>query len=145
MVRALRWMSLPFAAVCLGAPLWSLVTEYERYAGKSPVQAQVLSARISSPRSRGSPGGYEADIRYPVGNRLAESRLEVTTYKLLKAGDTVQIFVDRKTGEAMDDGRFESLVMVGWGVVAAAFFVFAGFRYSGILLREDALARAPSR
>jgi hypothetical protein len=134
MLRAVRWISLPFAGLCLGAPLWSLVTDYKQYAGKSPIQAHVLSARISSPRSRGSSAGYEVEVRYLVGNHLVERRLEVTTYRLLKVGDRIQIFVDQETGQAIDDGRFGSWVMVGWGILGTIFFVLAGFRYSGSLL-----------
>jgi hypothetical protein len=140
MLRVVHWISLPFAVFCLGAPLWSLVTDYERYVGKSLVQAQVLSARISIPRSRGTPGGYEVGVRYPVGNHFVESRLIVTAHKLLKVGDTVEIFVDRETGDAVDDGRFESWEMLGWGTVATTFFVLAGFRYSGKILREEVSA-----
>lgn len=114
-----------------------MVTDYKRYVGKRPVEARVLSARISSPRSRGSSAGYELEVRYPVGNHLVESRLDVTTYRLLKAGDTVRIFVDREAGNAIDDERFGSWVMVGWGILGTIFFVLAGFRYSGKLLQEE--------
>jgi hypothetical protein len=144
MLRVVHWISLPLALFCLGGPLWSLVTDYQRYVGKTPVQARVLSARVSSPRSHGSPANYEVEVRYPVDNHLFERRLEVTTYGLLKASDTVQIFVDRQTGNAVDDGRFGSWVVVGWGILGAIFFVLAGFRYSGNLLQEQHSAR-PSR
>jgi hypothetical protein len=143
MLRVVRWISLPLAVLCLAAPLWSLVTDYKQYAGKSLIQALVLSSRISMPRSRGSAGGYEVEVRYDVGGHLVENHLEVTTYRLLKAGDKVGIFVDRKTGDAIDDGRLGSWVMVGWGMSGTIFFVFA-FRYSGRILRQEPAA-PPSR
>jgi hypothetical protein len=142
MLHAVRWISLPLAVLCLGAPLWSLVTDYQRYAGKSLIQARVLSSRISAPRSRGSAGSYEIEAGYHVGGRLVENRLEVTTYRLLKVGDTVGIFVDRKTGEVIDDGRFGSWEMVGWGMVGTVFFVLAGIRYAGKILAADHTRRA---
>jgi len=135
MQRVVQWISLPIAMFCLGAPLWSLMTDYKQYAGKSLTQAQVLSVRISSGRSRGSPGLYDAEVRYRVGNHFDERRLDVSTYKFLKPGDTVGIFVDQKTGDASDDLRLESWEMAGWGMLAAIFFV-AAFRVSGKLLRE---------
>lgn len=142
MLCAVRWISLPLAVFCLGGPIWSLMTEYQRYSGKSRVQARVLSVRLSSSRSRGSPAGYEVEVSYPAGNRLVEGRLEVYTYRLLKAGDTVGIFVDRATGEAIDDGRLGSWMMLGWGAAGTIFFLLAGFRCSGRLVREDHAARA---
>lgn len=145
MLHVVRWVSLPLAVFCFGAPLWSLKTDYRQYAGKSPVQAHVLSARVSSPRSHGSSADYEVEVSYPAGNRLVESRLNVSTYKLLKAGDTVRIFANPVTGDAVDDGRFGSWLMVGWGALGAIFFVLGGFRYSGRVLRDEASAHSPRR
>jgi len=136
MLQVVHWFSLPFAVFCLGAPLWSLVMEYQRFDGKTLTSARVLSIRISSTHSRASPAGYEVDVRYPVGNHFAESHLLVTTFRFLKVGDTVRIFLDPKTGNAIDDGRFGSWLMLGWGIAGSAFFVFAGFAGSGKVLRD---------
>jgi hypothetical protein len=136
-VLVLHWISLPLAAVCVGGPLWSVASEYHRYDGKQLTEATVLSERVSIPRSRGTQAGYDVEVRYQFGRQEKTDSLLVMSYRLLKPGDKVNVYVDPKTGAATSDDRTLDWEMVAWGGLAAVFFLLVGFRYSGRALATD--------
>lgn len=139
-IQALRWISLPLAALCVGGPVDSLVWVYRHYAGKTLTEAKVLSATLKSSGTKGMGAWYDVYASYPVGFHNENGNVSVSvSFRTLAAGDTLWLFVDPKTGEAEDDIRADSWVMLGIGILAATFFVLVNFRYGGKVLRRDAL------
>ena len=144
-ITVLRWIALPLALLCLGGPIVSLIRTYQHYAGMTLTKATIISATLQVAGNKGMGSSYDAYVSYAVNGHTERSNVTLTiSFRSLAAGDTVAVFVDPKTGEAEDDSRPDSWVMVALGALAAAFFVLVSFRYSGKILREDA-ARHPAK
>jgi hypothetical protein len=132
----IRWLSLPMALFCLGAPLWSLLEMYSHYDGMTLTDATVISATLASAGSKGMGAVYDVYARYPVNGRPVTANVSITvSLHSITPGDHIKIFVDPKTGYAQDDDRSDSWLMVAFGAAAAAFFALLAFPYSGKLLR----------
>jgi len=134
--KVIRWLSLPLAAVAIAAPLASLHSVYDHYAGKVLELAEVLESRVARARSRGSGATYDLYVRYRWAGRPVENNVRVTSFRSIHRRDHVRLLIDPRTGDAEDDLRSESWIMVGWGALAATFFVIVGFVAMGRALRR---------
>jgi hypothetical protein len=136
---AIRWLSLPLAAFVTIAPLWSLRTDYQRAEHMILTPATVLDARVES--AARTTTEWEAYVRYSVHGESVENSVTVWTPFDLDKGDTIKLLVDPVTGDAEDDVRVSSWLMVICGLIAAAFFVLVGFWQMGVMLRRDRESR----
>jgi hypothetical protein len=132
---AIRWLSIPLAAVVVIAPLWSLRWEYQRSADLIPTTATVLDARVTNAARVSSE--WEIYARYPVRGKPVENSVRVWSNFDLDKGDTITLLVDPATGDAEYDARGMAWLIAAFGAILAAFFVLAGFRAMGAMLRRD--------
>lgn len=132
---AIRWVSLPLAVVIAIAPLGLLRSQYQRAEHLVPTIATVIDARVVS-TSRVTTE-WDAHVRYPVHGQRTENSVRIWTSIGLDAGETVTLLVDPATGDAEDDLRPMSWLMAALGLLAAAFFLLAGFRGMGAMLKQD--------
>ena len=100
--------------------------------------ALILESELRRAGSRGIGAEFELYIRYSVdGGRQVESSMTATgdTFRSLRPGRRISVFVNPKTNRTEDDLRLDSYFLAGLGLSGGLLLFFVGFYATGRVLQ----------
>jgi uncharacterized protein DUF3592 len=137
-LRILRWLSLPLAAFVVAGAAWTTVKVYQQYSGKVLTQARIIDSTLTRAGKRGLGTEYNLYVEYRVGNRAVHNniRVMVNSFRSMRPGNTIELFVDPETGQAQQDVRLAAWFGLLLAAAGATILVLICFVAAGRMLRS---------